>query len=296
MKKILLIGRNGFIGRNMHENLVSSYEVIAPNKEELNALDEQQVLKCLNETKPDIVINAADVNSIVSSYLEDRLRIYMNFAKYGDLFGKMIFFGSGAEYGRTVPISMISEDQFDRIIPKDTYGFCLSQMSKDAILSKNIYNLRLFGIFGKYEVWSKRFISNSICKAICGYPITIRRNTLFDYLYIDDLVDIVRWVIENEPQHHIYNAVSNHPIQLKEIADIINSKMGESAVPIYVADQQPGSEYTASNQRLLSEMKGFQPEPIEESISKLISYYRAHIDEISKEKLLYNERQENDYE
>ena len=81
-------------------------------------------------------------------------------------------------------------------------------MTEHARNSKNIYNLRLFGIFGKYELWNQRFISNAICKALFGFPITQRQDVFLDYLHVDDLCKMVRWVIERNPVYHEYNVVS----------------------------------------------------------------------------------------
>ncbi len=51
--------------------------------------------------------------------------------------------------------------------------------------------LRLFGVFGPHEDYAIRFISNAICKALFGLPITLRQNRTFSYLFIDDLGPIV---------------------------------------------------------------------------------------------------------
>lgn len=287
MKKVLILGKTGFVGRNVYEKLNKGYEVYAPSHMDLDVLCEHSVYNYLKKIKPDIVINAIDLHNQTNRYFEDRLRIFHNLVKQNDMYEKMIFFGSGAEYGRTLPIENIKEDQIGRIVPEDTYGFCLYQMTGMARHSDNIYNLRLFGIFGKYELWEKRFISNAICKALCGYAITIRKNTLFDYLCIDDLCDIIVWVMENELQYHDYNAVSGRRYSLLELAKEVKEQVGTD-VPIYMADNKMGKEYTASNERLISEMTCFQAEEMKLSIQKLLQYYQANIDIIDKEKILYN--------
>lgn len=286
-KQILLLGSSGFVGKNLYEYLENrNYSIDSPRHCELDVLSEIDVLKYLRKKKYDVVINALDRNGKENNYFENRLRMFQNLAIHSDLYGKMIYFGSGAEYGRELPVCSIEENEINRVIPSDTYGFCLQQMNDYARKSENIYNFRLFGIFGKYELWNQRFISNAICKAISGYPITIRQDRYMDYLYIDDLCKIVEWAINNKPKFHDYNAVSGKKYSLYELAETVQKVM-HTDVPIYMAKDGYFNEYTASNKRLLSEMCDFEIENIELSIKKLSEWYIENKSLIIKEKLLY---------
>lgn len=284
---ILILGSTGFIGKNILEYLIErGYNVYAPNHKLMDVLDEKGVIDVLENGQYDVVINALDRNGKENSYFENRLRMFQNLAIHSDLYGKMIYFDSGAEYGRELPVCSIGENEINRVIPSDTYGFCLQQMNDYARKSENIYNFRLFGIFGKYELWNQRFISNAICKAMSGYPITIRQDRYMDYLYIDDLCKIVEWAINNKPKFHDYNAVSGKKYSLYELADTVQKVM-HTDVPIYIAKDGYFNEYTASNNRLLSEMCDFEVEDIELSIKKLSQWYTKNKSIIIKEKLLY---------
>lgn len=284
---ILILGSTGFIGKNILEYLIErGYNVYAPNHKLMDVLDEKGVIDVLKNGQYDVVINALDRNGKENSYFENRLRMFQNLAIHSDLYGKMIYFGSGAEYGRELPVCNIEENQINRVIPSDTYGFCLQQMNDYARKSENIYNFRLFGIFGKYELWNQRFISNAICKAMLGYPITIRQDRYMDYLYIDDLCKIVEWAINNTPKFHDYNAVSGKVYSLYELAETVNHVM-HTDVPIYVAKDGYFAEYTANNNRILNEITDFEIENIEVSIDKLAKWYMNNKEKIDREKLLY---------
>ena len=286
-KQILLLGSSGFVGKNLYEYLKNrDYSIDSPSHCDLDVLLETDALKYLKKKRYDVVINALDRNGKENNYFENRLRMFQNLAIHSDLYGKMIYFGSGAEYGRELPVCSIEENKINRVIPSDTYGFCLQQMNDYARKSENIYNFRLFGIFGKYELWNQRFISNAICKAISGYPITIRQDRYMDYLYIDDLCKIVEWVINNTPKFHDYNAVSGRKYRLDDLAETVRKVM-YTDVPIYIAKDGYFNEYTASNKRLLSEMDDFEIENIELSIKKLSEWYIENKSMIIKEKLLY---------
>lgn len=286
---ILLLGRTGFIGKNLLEHLSSfgAFFIDAPYHDELDVIDERSVCAKLASKDYDVVLNCLDLRSMTPKYLEDRLRMYMNLANHADKYGKMIYFGTGAEYGRQIPVNQVSERDFSRVVPGDTYGLLMYTQALNALMSKNIYNLRLFGIFGKYEKWQQRFISSAICKVICGYPITIRQDRVMDYLHIDDLEKIVDWAIGRDPSHHAYNAVSGKRYSLVKLAETIIDHSGKQ-LPIYVAKEGLQPEYSARNDLLSSEMGGFSPEDMGISIAKMFDYYERHSNEIDKEKLLYS--------
>lgn len=287
--RILLLGANGFVGHNLADYLTDQfgYVVEKPSHAELDVLDEKAVFNYLKKSEYDVVINCLDRNMTADPvYGEQRLRMYYNLALHSDLYGKMIWFGSGAEYGRQLPLVKITEKEFGRCIPIDSYGFALFQMSLHTLASDNIYNFRLFGIFGKYENWQKRFISNGVCKALLGYPLTIRQNRIMDYLDIKDLSEIVNWGINNKIPEHAYNVTSGKSYSLLDLAKLILKRTNKS-LPIYIAREGLSSEYTANNNLIVKTMGGFHFREMNESIDELIDFYSRSIKKIDREKLLY---------
>ena len=100
----------------------------------------------------------------------------------------------------------MKEQYFDRHIPVDQYGLSKYVMAKSIDSLDNVIDLRVFGCFGPHEDWEIRFISNAICKALYGLPISIRKNVFFDYLWVDDLVRIVGNVSRDRMRQKHYNA------------------------------------------------------------------------------------------
>lgn len=285
-KKILVLGASGFTGSNICKNLQNKdYEVLAPSSSVLNVLNECELKSYLKQHSVDCVVNCLDVRGCPDNYMELRLRLFANLIKYNDLYDKMIYFGSGAEYDRKLGIKNIKEIDFGRRIPEDTYGLCLYLMSEMINSVPNVYNFRLFGIFGENEDWKRRFISNAICKSIYNLPITIRQNRCMDYLDIVDLCKIVEWAIENKPAYNNYNAVSGKRYELKELAEKINAVSGKN-LPIYIGSEGMGIEYTASNERLRKEFN-FECTTVDMSIQRLYKWYDLIKDQINKIDLLY---------
>lgn len=290
MKKIFITGSNGFIGKNLAESLSQQYEIFNPKREEINLTDTKIVEQYLKTNKFDVIIHSANKNSTrntsVSEYeiLDRNLRMFFNIERCKDFYGKVYYFGSGAEYDMNNYIPMMSEDYFGKFIPSDSYGFSKYIMSKIAEQENNIYDLRLFGVFGKYEEWERRFISNAICRCIYDLPITIRQNVYFDYLYIDDLSEIMKWFIENTPVMKHYNLCTGKRIDLITLANKVLNISGKN-LNILIKENGLKKEYTGNNARLLSEIKTIKFTPIDVSIKKLYEYYSKNIGEIDIRKL-----------
>jgi GDP-L-fucose synthase len=158
-------------------------------------------------------------------------------------------------------------------------------MNKHARSSSNIYNLRLFGLFGKYDDWRYRFISNACCKAVLGMPISMRHNSVFDYLYIDDLTSTIDWAINNIPEHKDYNVCSGESISYMALANLIIEESGKK-LEIIVEQDDTSYEYSGDNSRLIAEA-GLVFTDIRSSIKKLYRTYLHNKSIISKELFVY---------
>ena len=289
--KVLITGGSGFIGQNLREKLGDKYLIQAPSSEELNLLDAVTVSDYLRRNAFDMIIHSATWNATRTSpkdtslVLENNLRMFFNLARRKDDFGRMIYFGSGAEYSRENWFPRMKEQFFDTHMPTDQYGFSKYVMAKYSEGAGNIHNLRLFGIYGKYEDWRIRFISNACARAVHDFPITIRQNVYFDYLYIDDLVEIVRNFIDREIGATTFNVCTGITFDLITLAKLVIAVSGKD-LAIEVAKAGLGREYSGDNSRLLTETGGFQFRNMESCIAELYNWYLTQKETIDREALL----------
>ena len=181
---------------------------------------------------------------------------------------------------------MVSEAEVGKTIPVDQYGLMKYTINQLIEKSSNIYNLRLFGIFGPYEHWKTRLISNLCCKAIKGIPLSLRRNCVFDYLWIFDFCRMLEKFIHAEPEFHTYNAVSGSPVELYSLAEIVRKISGKD-LDIIVCRDGYANEYTASNGRILQLLEGFQYTKIEDSVRMLYQWYEKRQESIDIYSLIY---------
>lgn len=279
--KIVLTGASGFIGRNIYESWKEKYNILAPGHKKLDLTDDVAIREYLSKERPDVVIHAANVNQFVhpeqsSVVVEENLRMFFNLANCSDYYGKLLYFGSGAEYDQRHYIPRMSESYYGTHIPADDYGFSKYVMSKVAETSHNLFNLRLFGVFGKYEEWKRRFISNLIYLYLTGQPMRMGSNRYFDYLYIQDLIPILEWFLYHDPQYHVYNVCSGKEIDLYSLGCMICDLLHQD---ISMLQREPGWKlaYTGDNSRLREELgTDFALTPMKTAINELIEYYKQN--------------------
>jgi GDP-L-fucose synthase len=290
---VLLTGGSGFIGRNLLEYLGSRYAIVAPSSKELDLLDQRSVREFLRSGKFDVILHTATTRSnrrmgAATDLLDRNCRMYFNLAHDPSLFGKMLHLGSGAEYCRAGLPARVPETYFDTYIPTDPYGFSKYLCAKHAQTTDNIYVLRLFGVFGKYEDWDVRFISNACARVVKGLPIVIRQDVRFDYLYISELAELLSWYLEHAPRHRAYNVCRGQTYSLVELAGMVAEASGLNP-EIIVRNQILAAEYSGDNARMLSEMGGFGFRQMSACVGELYQWYQANSDKIDVEQLTFDD-------
>ncbi|MCU1261118.1 MAG: dependent epimerase/dehydratase family [Bryobacterales bacterium] len=281
--RVLITGGSGFIGRNLVELLADRYEIFAPARQELDLVDEVAVREYLAHHRFDSVVHTATGRSnrktTAPDLFKNNCRMFFNFARNQDLYGRMLHFGSAAEFDRRAYQPRMPETYLDSSVPADDYGFAKYVAAKYTETAAKIYNLRLFGVFGKYEAWEVRFISNACCRALSGMPITLRQNVFFDYLYIDDLARLTAWFIENQPAHHTYNVCRGETHDLLSLARTVARVAGAisgSKPEIHVAREGLAMEYSGDNTRMLAEIGSYKFRNMEDAIRDLYTWYENH--------------------
>jgi len=240
--KILITGGSGFIAQNLYTYFHKKYCVTKISRQDFDLTDEGAVSTYLSTNKFDLIIQCAVYDGLnkyttksKDQILQQNLNIFFNFVKCKDLFGRMICFGSGAEY-----------------IKDNPYGFYQYIVTQYAQLVDYITVLRLFGVYGPYEDWRIRFISNACCRAINNLPIIIHKERLMNYLYVEDLCKIIDVFISNNRQHNIYNVCHLGELLLTEIATFVNS-LNNTKCPVIVMGEGQDLDYVGNNSQMMNE-------------------------------------------
>ena len=291
-KKILLTGGNGFIGKNIQESFLSQqYDLVAPRSFELDLSDTSAVDAYFKKHSFDTVIHAAvkpghrNAKDPTNLFYTN-MRMFENLARNADKFGKLINLGSGAIYDISADNRMVTEEEIGLRCGKDEHSFCKYVMHKRLETLPKAVDLNIFGIFGKYEDWQIRFISNAICKTLFGLAITLRQNRRFSYLYVNDLMPVLEYFIEHDAKYKSYNVTPDEETELLQAGQTVLDTAGGGK--IRVAAVGYGLNYSGSNARLRAEMPSLRFTLLPQAVKELYAWYRQRKNQLDKDLLLIN--------
>lgn len=291
---ILITGAEGFIGKNICESFLSQkYKLYTPAMKELDLQNENIVRDYIISNKIDVIIHAAAKPGHRNApdpagIFYYNTRLFFSIARNIDYIDKLIVIGSGAVYDMRHYKDMMTEEYADANLPVDEHGLCKFVIDSSlARFNNKVIDLRVFGIFGKYEDYAIRFISNMCCKALFDINLTMNQNRLFSYLYVDDLMPVLDYFIENKTSYNCYNVVPDDTHELYKLAQKVLEVSGKK-LDITVKNDGMGSSYTGSNLRLKNEINGISFSNIDTAITQLYHWYSDNITRLNKDVLAFD--------
>jgi nucleoside-diphosphate-sugar epimerase len=240
--RVLITGGNGYIAKSLATalELERDYSVSVITRKDFDLTNQKQTAEFFKHNYFDVVIHTAIVGGSRlkvddATVVDQNLMMYYNLVANEKSFGKLISFGSGAE-----------------LVAKETpYGLGKHIIRESIKLKPNYYNLRIFGVFDQNEL-DTRFIKSSITKYINRIPIVIHQDKVMDFIYMGDLVELVKLYVERDDLPKEVNCNYLETYKLSDIADIINN-LSNYKVNITVEQSQLGSGYMGSWSSLVVE-------------------------------------------
>lgn len=296
METILITGAgpNSITGKRIKEQLEGEYTLLTPSSKEIDLTDKEAVDNFFKTYKIDYVVHCAvkyPQKGDLPVEKDYNFIMFENLSEHSKEFKKMIYFGSGAEYGKQRDIRDITEDKINEIIPCDRYGYSKLQMNKIARQSDNIYNFRLFGTINPYELPIKNVVSNICAKAILGMPIVLQKDCLFSFVDIDDVVSSLKFSLRNSLRYHDYNITGDRYYALSHIAKLAK-RISKCKGEICFMNEGMNLEYTGNNSRWKEEYS-FRFTEIAKSLSKVYSYLITEKETIIQYSKVFDSRWES---
>jgi UDP-glucose 4-epimerase len=279
--RVFLSGGSGFIGRNLQELLGSKLEIRAPSRSELDLTDSDAVQRYFENEAFDAVIHSAvrpghRAAMDRTGQLYANTRMFFNLVRVAPRWKKMVVLSSGLIYDERHYLPKMREEYFGVHVPADEAGFSKYIVGTYIEQARAITELRPFSVYGKYENYSIRFISNAICKALFRLPITIKQNRRYDFIAVEDVVKGIDHFLRNDGS-----------VELLEVAEMVRDISGND-VPILVKQPGLGVEYSGNNERLKSDRPTFQPTSLKAGVTRLIRWYESRMDSIDRNELLFD--------
>jgi nucleoside-diphosphate-sugar epimerase len=260
--KLLITGTDGFIGNALYEALSFNYQVDKLTRKECDLADSSAVNNFFKDKSYDIVIHTAiegGRRTIEDEYKDfyDNISMVYNLLSQRSKYKYLFNFASGAEFDRRRHIDG-KYNQLLNSFPIDIYGASKNIISRLLRPYYFCYNFRIYGCFGITEL-NDRFIKSSLVRYTNKEPIIIHQNKLMDFFYIDDLVAVISYYINNIfDNNNLSNDIDltyNEKYNLLDIAKKIN-QLDSYEVPIHIMDKELGLDYIGTPTNLPIKLKG----------------------------------------
>lgn len=298
MRKILVLGGNGFLGRNLCKYLadcgekVYSFDMskpeVADDRIEYIAGDFfddytlEETVKGMDVIYHAIcTLNPGNSNEkCILGYERDFVQTAKLCSYLKDTECRMIFFSSGGTVYGNQKVQPITEEAVP--VPINHYGnlkLCIENTMRtfNFQMKKNMLIARISNPYGPGQDYHKGvgFIDAAIKHTIAGETIEIwgDGNVVRDYIYIDDLCRMLYALIEYHGDIEVFNLSSNTGVSQNDIVDIL--KQIDPAVKV---TYKPGRSVDAKkiildNSRIRS-ICDFEMVSIEEGIRRYYDYIK----------------------
>lgn len=303
MKKVLVTGANGFIGRHTLQPLVDQgFEVHAVTSKPINShtvnvnctwqivnlLDLAKIKELVLTVKATHLLHFAWYNipgkCLTSEenflWVQASLELLRQFREQGG--ERVVMVGSGLEYDWNY--GYCSEDLTPRK-PHTIYGVCKNALQEMLKAYSEITQLssawgRIFNVYGPYD-HPKRLVSSVICSLIQNQPaLCSHGNQLRDYLYVQDVANAFASLLENQNITGAINIASGQPITVKEVVYKIAEQLGKTNLlrlgAIHPSVNEPPL-FVANVNRLVEEVSFLPRYSLDTSLEQTIQWWNKKL-------------------
>ncbi len=298
MRKILVLGGNGFLGKNLCTYLadngekVYSFDMALPEKADKRIeyiagdfFDDytlEKIVKGMDVVYHAIcTLNPGNSNDkCIVGYERDFVQTAKLCYYLKDTECRMIFFSSGGTVYGNQEIQPISEDAIP--VPINHYGnlkLCIENTIRtfNFQMKKNMLVARISNPYGPGQDYHKGvgFIDAAIKRAIAGDTIEIwgDGSVVRDYIYIDDLCKMLYALSDYHGDIEVFNLSSNTGVSQNDIVEILKGLVPEVNVVYKPGRSVDAKKIILDNSRIHT-ICDFQMVSIEEGIGNYYKYIK----------------------
>lgn len=311
MKKILITGATGFVGKHLTNNLLSqnAFEIIGTHRsdqgdfpkevqlEKVNLLDQEAVDKLIQTYKPEAIYHLAGLPSAAESFktpaetitnnIMSELTILEALRKFELVQTRVLVVSTAEVYGVIKPEDLPIDETTD-LRPVNPYA--VSKIAQDYLglqyrlaYRMNIVRVRPFNHIGPGQ--KESFVLSSFAKQIAEIEKGKNNPVLFvgnleakrDFTDVRDMVKAYQLVVEKGEKGDVYNIGSGIP---RRIDDMLQTLLSFSTAKI---DVKPDPERfrpidvpeIVCDCTKFQNLTGWKPEiPFEQTLQDILDYWR----------------------
>lgn len=305
MKNILLLGGYGFIGTNLLKfidaHYSDNYQVVLFDKTALHPhgikcscvkkvyagdfSDETNMDQIFTENKIDLVIHllsstvpatSGNAKYDVESNLISTLKLLGIMDKHG--VKDIVYMSSGGAIYGDVLQKVHNEE--DAVYPKSSYGVVKLAIEKYLLSYAELYGfhsliLRLSNPYGPYHYNNKQGVINiAIRKALNNEVLQIwgSGEGLKDYIYIEDVCDIIMKLIFDGVETNVYNLAASKALSVNDIADAIRHEIPSFKTEYIEASNIDVQSFELDITKLRKRLGGYKMTSFTEALKKTINW------------------------
>jgi UDP-glucose 4-epimerase len=226
LKTILIIGSTGSIGKELKKKLNSKYNLICPSKKRGFDISNFKKLNLLLKKNIDVLINLSGQVSSKSNLLRTILIGNQNIIKSLQNRKKPIVYYISTTLVYGYSSKLVNEES--PLNPVSNYAKIKLKAEKEYNLSNLNYKiLRLSNVYGNEKNNLINSIINSIDQSDKLFVNNV--NSYRNYIYIKDVVEIIKKIIETNLKFKVYN-IGHENMSIKKIINIIENKIKRKLV------------------------------------------------------------------
>lgn len=268
-KKVLLFGSNGLVGSSVKELFEKdkNVELIAATRDDADLFNYDSTRNIIEDNKPNIIINsAAKVGGIYANnkyrttFLLDNLKININILEACINFPniKIINLGSSCIYPLDAPTPIKESSLLDGKLEETNSPYAIAKIagielgrSLHSQFGHEVINLMPTNLYGPRDNFSDlnshvipgliQRIHNAKIKKDKNVEIWGSGKPLREFLYVNDLADAIKFIINNNVRDELINIGSGEEITIKDLANLICEVIGYNGSLLFDSSMPDGN-------------------------------------------------------
>ena len=304
--KVLILGSNGLVGSSLSRVLAKDgyfNEIVSATRKDADLLDLSETKKLIQETKPNVVINAAAKvggvlanNSHRSEFLIENIKININLLESVIPFSeiKVINLGSSCIYPLNAENPIKEESIMSVKLEPTNSPYAMAKLTAielgDSISKQfghqitNLMPTNLYGpndnfsdknshvIPGLIQRFHKAKINNADSVEVWGSG-----NPKREFLYVDDLSECIMHILKNNIDNNLINIGSGHEVSIKELVDKVVELTNYKGVVEYNSDLPDGNPKKLIDSSKINELGWSASTDLDVGLKNTYSWYVNNI-------------------
>ena len=305
VKKILITGSNGMVGRNIAEYKHScEYLLLTPSRSKLNLLDRGSVDSYLKEHSPDVIIHCAGIVGGIQAnmaapvrFLVDNTQMGLNIVMgaYDTGIKEFINMSSSCMYPREA-INPLSEELILKgELEPTNEGYAIAKITSTRLCEyinredeschyKTVIPCNLYGKYDKFDPKHSHMLPAVIKKVYEAKRANVDSDiwgsgeARREFMYAEDLADFIYYALENfEKMPQNINVGLGHDYTINEYYQAIANVIGFKGKFIHDLTKPIGMKQKLIDDSKLKEFGWSYKTSLEDGIKKIYEYYLEEV-------------------